>query len=364
MKNKKLLENLEKKNEFGFRTDCMAYYKKIKGKNYDKKLLELVESFTSKKGDGRISLEDAKILMDAVKDSNAYTTVEKDTIAYIRKNYKFTESADKWFRTEIRKWAATKTQKKAPIQSTSYSKKAGSQEEKSVSSQKSNTEDEIIPLVEEIEGSEKILPLPTIPKMDAVSTSNEVPEEISVREEIRERESSFKWTWLLVLLLFFFVIVIILFLWKPQCSKSQEITQNPNPFIEDKKEDSSLLQNEETQNSLSKEYLKKLRFEFQKGKAELTPDSLETIDKIAELLKRESSIRLKIIGHSCDVGSKNFNQKISLARADLIKNLLVQKSIEPSRVLTEGKGEKEPLFPNDTEENRAKNRRVEFQIIE
>ncbi|MCX7998850.1 MAG: OmpA family protein [Leptospiraceae bacterium] len=198
--------------------------------------------------------------------------------------------------------------------------------------------------------------------MDVVSTSNEVPREISVREERREQESSLNWTWLLAVLLFVLAIVIILFLWKPHCFKSQEITQNPSPSIEEKKENSNL--SKETQSSLTKEDLKKLKFGFQKGKAELTPESLTTIDKISELLQKESSIRLKIIGHSCDVGSKSFNQKISLARADLIKNLLVQKNIDPTRIVTEGKGEKEPISPNDTEENRAKNRRVEFQIIE
>ncbi len=86
----------------------MSYYKEIDGKKYDKELLDLAEKLTAGRGDGRISNEDAKELFEAVRDGGKYTDIEKDTMAYIRKNYKWTESADDWFRTEIRKWAATK----------------------------------------------------------------------------------------------------------------------------------------------------------------------------------------------------------------------------------------------------------------
>lgn len=84
------------------------YYKEIDGKKYDRELLETADEAVKGKGDGRISLADARKLLDEVKDGNAYTDIEKDTMAYIRDNYKFTPEADEWFRTEIRKWAATK----------------------------------------------------------------------------------------------------------------------------------------------------------------------------------------------------------------------------------------------------------------
>lgn len=86
----------------------MSYYKKINGKNYDGELLDLAEELTAGAGDGRLSKEDATRLIVKVKDANAYTEIEKDTVAYIRKNYKWTELADEWFRKEIRKWAGTK----------------------------------------------------------------------------------------------------------------------------------------------------------------------------------------------------------------------------------------------------------------
>lgn len=86
----------------------MSYYKTIDGKKYDAEIIELAEKLVAGGGDGRISMEDAKELLEAVMDGDSYTDIEKDTMAYIRDNFKWTEAADEWFRTEIRKWAATK----------------------------------------------------------------------------------------------------------------------------------------------------------------------------------------------------------------------------------------------------------------
>ena len=86
----------------------MSYYTEIDGKKYDKELLELAEKLVKGQGDGRISTADAAKLLTAVKDAGKYTDIEKDTMSYIRENFKWTEEADEWFRTEIRKWAATK----------------------------------------------------------------------------------------------------------------------------------------------------------------------------------------------------------------------------------------------------------------
>lgn len=86
----------------------MSYYKTIDGKKYDASIIELAEKLTAGRGDGRISMEDAEELLKAVMDGGAYTDIEKDTMSYIRDNFKWTEAADDWFRTEIRKWAATK----------------------------------------------------------------------------------------------------------------------------------------------------------------------------------------------------------------------------------------------------------------
>ncbi|MBO6939085.1 MAG: hypothetical protein JJ863_29215 [Deltaproteobacteria bacterium] len=86
----------------------MSYYKEIDGKKYDAGLLEAAEKAIEGRGDGRIGLEDAKALLVKVKDGGSYTDVEKDTVAYIREKMTWTDDADEWFRTEIRKWAAEK----------------------------------------------------------------------------------------------------------------------------------------------------------------------------------------------------------------------------------------------------------------
>jgi len=85
-----------------------SYYKTIDGVKYDRELLELADKLTEGQGDGRLSVDDAKQLYEEVADGDSYTDIEKDTVKYLRENYKWTDAADDWFRTEIRKWAATK----------------------------------------------------------------------------------------------------------------------------------------------------------------------------------------------------------------------------------------------------------------
>ncbi len=85
-----------------------TYYKEIDGKKYDAGLLEAAEAAVEGSGDGRISQKDAEHLLKQVKDGDKYTDIEKQTVAFIRKTYKWTDAADEWFRTEIRKWAAEK----------------------------------------------------------------------------------------------------------------------------------------------------------------------------------------------------------------------------------------------------------------
>ncbi len=86
-----------------------TYYRKIKGKNYDKDILTAAEKAVKGRGDGRISLSDAKKILGMVKDSSGYTDVEKRTMQYVRDKFDFTPESDKWFRTEIRTWAAKKS---------------------------------------------------------------------------------------------------------------------------------------------------------------------------------------------------------------------------------------------------------------
>ena len=82
-------------------------FKIIDGKKYDRELLDVATELSAKNEE--ITLEGSKQLFQKIKDYDDYTQVEKQTVAYIRKNYKFTPEANNWLRTEIRRWAASKT---------------------------------------------------------------------------------------------------------------------------------------------------------------------------------------------------------------------------------------------------------------
>ena len=86
----------------------MGYYKTIDGKKYDGEIIDLAEKLTSSGGNDPISMADAEQLLAAVKDGGSYTDIEKDTMAYVRENFRWTDAADEWFRGEIRTWAASK----------------------------------------------------------------------------------------------------------------------------------------------------------------------------------------------------------------------------------------------------------------
>jgi OOP family OmpA-OmpF porin len=102
---------------------------------------------------------------------------------------------------------------------------------------------------------------------------------------------------------------------------------------------------------------------FDFDKAVLKPEARAKLD---DLVSKTSGINLEVIiavGHTDSVGSDAYNQKLSVRRAEAIKAYLVSKGIEKNRVYTEGKGEKQPVADNRTSEGRAKNRRVEIEVV-
>ena len=88
--------------------------------------------------------------------------------------------------------------------------------------------------------------------------------------------------------------------------------------------------------------------------------------KLDDLVGKVKGINLEVIiavGHTDSVGSDAYNQMLSVRRAEAVKAYLVSKGIEKNRVYTEGKGEKQPVADNKTSEGRAKNRRVEIEVV-
>jgi OOP family OmpA-OmpF porin len=102
---------------------------------------------------------------------------------------------------------------------------------------------------------------------------------------------------------------------------------------------------------------------FDFDKAVLKPEGKAKLDDLTSKIKNITLEVIIAVGHTDSVGSDAYNQKLSLRRAEAVKAYMVSKGIEANRVYTEGKGEKQPVADNKTTEGRAKNRRVEIEVV-
>jgi OmpA-OmpF porin, OOP family len=102
---------------------------------------------------------------------------------------------------------------------------------------------------------------------------------------------------------------------------------------------------------------------FDFDKAVLKPAGMASLDKLVQDI---GSLDLEVViatGHTDSIGSDAYNQKLSVRRAEAVKAYLVKKGIDPKKVFTEGKGEKQPVADNKSKEGRAKNRRVVIEVV-
>ena len=99
---------------------------------------------------------------------------------------------------------------------------------------------------------------------------------------------------------------------------------------------------------------------FKTGKADLLPESMEEIKKIADYMKKNPSARFEVQGHTDNQGSDAVNDPLSQKRAEAVVKALVSLGCDEFNLRAVGKGSHEPVAPNTTDEGRAKNRRVEF----
>lgn len=103
-------------------------------------------------------------------------------------------------------------------------------------------------------------------------------------------------------------------------------------------------------------------FHFPFGKAELSEDAKTYLQELYDLLQKNPEYSIQVIGHTDNVGKPHVNQKLSSIRARAVANHLIGLGLDASRVSFSGKGDTEPVAPNDNEQNRSKNRRVQFII--
>lgn len=102
---------------------------------------------------------------------------------------------------------------------------------------------------------------------------------------------------------------------------------------------------------------------FDFDKAVLKPEGKAKLEDLADKVKGITLEVIIAVGHTDSVGSDAYNQKLSEKRSEAVKSYLTGKGIEASRVYVEGKGEKQPVADNKTADGRAKNRRVEIEVV-
>lgn len=103
---------------------------------------------------------------------------------------------------------------------------------------------------------------------------------------------------------------------------------------------------------------------FDLDKFDLRPKSITELDQIARFLKDNPNVKVEISGHTDDQGSATYNLQLSQKRAKAVGDYLLTLGIPANRMKEVGYGSKKPLLPNDSEENRQANRRIEFRIVE
>ena len=102
---------------------------------------------------------------------------------------------------------------------------------------------------------------------------------------------------------------------------------------------------------------------FDFDQAILKDESRVDLDRAVALMQEKSTMKVEVAGHTDNVGSRDYNRKLSQDRSNAVRDYLVSRGISGSRITARGYGMDAPLTTNDTEEGRAQNRRVEFRVI-
>jgi K(+)-stimulated pyrophosphate-energized sodium pump len=101
---------------------------------------------------------------------------------------------------------------------------------------------------------------------------------------------------------------------------------------------------------------------FESGSTQLTADSNKTVNDMGQVLKAYPNAQVQLVGHTDNAGSADANQALSLARAEAVKGMLTSQGVGADRIATQGFGQDRPVASNDTEEGRARNRRIELNV--
>jgi len=104
--------------------------------------------------------------------------------------------------------------------------------------------------------------------------------------------------------------------------------------------------------------------EFESGKATLTPAGTEVLDQMSAAMQKLKGVKVEVIGHTDNAGSRAGNLSLSQARAEAVKAYVVGKGIAADTIAVSGEGPDRPVADNRTPEGKARNRRIEFKVIQ
>ena len=104
--------------------------------------------------------------------------------------------------------------------------------------------------------------------------------------------------------------------------------------------------------------------EFESGKAALTPSGMAILDQMSEALKKLNGIKVEVIGHTDNAGSRAGNLSLSQARAEAVKTYVASRGIKGESIAVSGEGPDRPVADNRTPDGRARNRRIEFKVVQ
>lgn len=102
---------------------------------------------------------------------------------------------------------------------------------------------------------------------------------------------------------------------------------------------------------------------FANGKTRILDSSEKALNELHRFLQSRPTQRIRIVGHTDNIGSDRSNQSLSEGRCQEVKHEMMNRGINPKRIEVEGRGERDPIVPNDSEEHRQMNRRVEIVLL-